>query len=325
MKFLIIRFSSIGDIVLTTPVIRALATAEDDNEVHFITKEKFSDTIKNNPHISKIYTIKKEITEVEDDLKKEEYDYIIDLHRNLRSRRLIAKLGKPSKYFNKLNYEKWIKVNLKWDILPEVHIVNRYMDTVAFLGLKYDGLGLDYYLDNKSEDVFEDIDISKEDKYDVFVVGGAHNTKQIPDELLIKIGKSNKTKIVLLGGKDDIEKSNKIAEKIGEHCLNLVGKMNLNQSATVVKYSNKILTPDTGLMHIASAFNREILSIWGNTIPEFGMWALLPENSQKKNHIFEVKGLKCRPCSKIGFKTCPKKHFKCMEEQDIDKIIKTLN
>ena len=325
MKFLIIRFSSIGDIILTTPVIRALATSEDDNEVHFITKEKFADTLNNNPHISKLYTIKREITEVEDDLKKEEYDYIIDLHRNLRSRRLIAKLGRPSKYFNKLNYEKWLKVNLKWDILPEIHIVNRYMDTVSFLGLKYDGLGLDYYLDDKSEQVFEAIDISKEDKYDVFVVGGAHFTKQIPDELLVKIGQKSKTKIVLLGGKDDVEKSNTIAKKIGEHCLNLVGKINLNQSAAIVKYSNKILTPDTGLMHIAAAFNREILSIWGNTIPEFGMWALLPEDSQKKNHIFEVNGLKCRPCSKIGFKTCPKNHFKCMEEQDINKIIKALN
>ena len=324
MKFLIIRFSSIGDIVLTTPVIRALATADDDNEVHFITKDRFSDTLRNNPYINKLYTIKKEITEIEDELKAENYDYIIDLHRNLRSRRLIAKLGRPSKYFNKLNYEKWFRVNLKWDILPEIHIIHRYMDTIAFLGLKYDGLGLDYYLSNDDELVFEEIELSKEDKYNVFVVGGAHNTKQILDSILIKAGQNNKLKVVLLGGKDDIEKSNVISKEIGAHCLNLVGKFNLNQSAAIVKYSTKILTPDTGLMHIAAAFNKEIISVWGNTIPEFGMWALLPENSQKKNHIFEVKGLKCRPCSKIGYKTCPKKHFKCMENQDIEGITRML-
>ncbi|RLD42850.1 MAG: glycosyl transferase [Bacteroidetes bacterium] len=325
MKFLIIRFSSIGDIVLTTPVIRAIANASEDNEVHYITKEKFSDTLNNNPYISKIFTIKKEITEVEDKLKAEHYDYIIDLHRNLRSRRLIAKLGRPSKYFNKLNYEKWFRVNLKWDILPDVHIVYRYMDTIAFLGIKYDGKGLDYFLNNDSEEIFNSINISKTEKYNVFVIGGAHFTKQIPSDLLITAGKNNKSKIVLLGGKDDVIKAINIENSIGENCLNLVGKLSLNESATVVKYSQKVLTADTGLMHIAAAFNREIISIWGNTIPEFGMYALLPDNSQNKNHIFEVKDLQCRPCSKIGYQKCPKKHFKCMKEQNIDGIVKILS
>jgi len=325
MKFLIIRFSSIGDIVLTTPVVRALATSEDNNEVHYITKEKFANTLKNNPYIDKLYTIKKEITEIEDKLKAEQYDYIIDLHRNLRSRRLIAKLGRPSKYFNKLNYEKWFRVNLKWDILPDVHIVYRYMDTIAFLGIKYDGKGLDYFLSDNDEDIFNSIEISKHETYNVFVVGGAHYTKQIPENILISAGKNSKNRVVLLGGNEDITKAKAIENNIGENCLNLVGKLSLNESAAIVKYSQKVLTADTGLMHIAAAFNREIISVWGNTIPEFGMYVLLPDNSQNKNHIFEVKDLKCRPCSKIGYQKCPKNHFKCMKEQDINGIIKILN
>ena len=324
MKFLIIRFSSIGDIVLTTPVIRALATADEENEVHFITKEKFSDTLKNNPNISKLYTIKKEITEVEDELRDENYDYIIDLHHNLRSRRLIAKLGRPYKYFNKLNYEKWLKVNLKWDILPDVHIVERYMDTISFLGLKYDGKGLDYYLEDSTEKNFSKLNITKETAYNVFVVGGAHNTKQIPNDILIKIGKKCKNRIVLLGGTEDIENAIEVEKGIGANCFNLVGKTNLNLSAIIIKYASKVLCPDTGLMHIAAAFGKEIISVWGNTIPEFGMYALLPNGKEKLNHIVEVKSLKCRPCSKIGYNSCPKKHFKCMKEQDIDKIVSLL-
>jgi len=324
MKFLIIRFSSIGDIVLTTPVIRAIANASEDNEVHFITKKKFSDTLKHNPYISKLYTIKKEFSEIEEELKAEQYDYIIDLHRNLRSRRLIAKLGRPSKYFNKLNYEKWFRVNLKWDILPDVHIVYRYMDTIAFLGIKYDGKGLDYFLNDDNEAVFNSIIISKSDAYNVFVIGGAHFTKQITDDILIEAGIKSRNKVVLLGGKNDINKAKLITKEVGENCINLVGKLSLNESASVIKYSQKVLTADTGLMHIAAAFNREILSVWGNTIPEFGMYALLPDDSQNKNHIIEVKDLKCRPCSKIGFQKCPKKHFKCMKEQNINEIVKIL-
>lgn len=132
-------------------------------------------------------------------------------------------------------------------------------------------------------------------------MGGAHKTKQIPTDLLIRIGKEAKNKLVLLGGKEDVENASIIEKEIGANILNLVGKIGLNESAAIIKYSTKVLTPDTGLMHIAAAMKKEIISIWGNTIPEFGMWALLPEDMKDKNHIFEVKGLKCRPCSKIGY------------------------
>lgn len=325
MKFLILRFSSIGDIVLTTPVIRVLANDTVNHEIHYLTKRKFKDTLIHNPHIDKLFTFEKEITEVMAELKKENYDFIIDLHSNLRSKRLIANLRKTSKTFNKLNYEKWIRVNLKKDLLPQVHIVDRYLDTLSFLNLKYDGKGLDYFISPKDEAIIDKVKLSEQEKYNVFVVGGAHKTKQIPTDLLIRIGKEAKNKLVLLGGKEDVENASIIEKEIGANILNLVGKIGLNESAAIIKYSTKVLTPDTGLMHIAAAMKKEIISIWGNTIPEFGMWALLPEDMKDKNHIFEVKGLKCRPCSKIGYEKCPKNHFNCMVQQDVDGIIERLN
>jgi ADP-heptose:LPS heptosyltransferase len=278
-----------------------------------------------NPYIDKLFTIKKEISEIQDKLIEEDYDYILDLHHNLRSKRLIARLRKPVMTFNKLNYEKWLKVNLKMDILPPVHIVERYMDTVSFWNIKYDGKGLDYFISDDDERIFADINIKKEDIYNVFVIGGAHYTKQIPDEIITKIGKAAKQRIVLLGGKEDSEKAKIIQKSIGENCIDLCGKLSINQSAAVVKHCKKILTPDTGLMHIAAAFKKEIVSVWGNTIPDFGMYALLPVDMPNQSFIFEVKNLKCRPCSKIGFKKCPKKHFDCMYKQDIEGIINRLN
>jgi ADP-heptose:LPS heptosyltransferase len=323
MKFLILRFSSIGDIVLTTPVIRALANDSSENEVHFLTKNRFKDTLIHNPNLDKLYTFEKEITEVVKDLKAENYDYIIDLHNNLRSKRLIANLRKKSLTFNKLNYEKWIRVNLKKDILPKVHIVERYMDTLSFLNIKYDEKGLDYFVGENDEKAVKELAL--EGVYNVFVVGGAHNTKQIPNNILIELGKKSKLPIVLLGGNGDVENAKTIEKEVGDKVTNLVGKLNLNESAAVIKYCKKVVTPDTGLMHIAAAMKREILSVWGNTIPEFGMWALLPREVVSKNHIFEVKGLKCRPCSKIGYDKCPKQHFNCMVQQDMASIIEALN
>jgi ADP-heptose:LPS heptosyltransferase len=323
MKFLILRFSSIGDIVLTTPVIRALANDSNKNKVHFLTKNRFKDTLIHNPYLDKLFTFEKEITEVVKDLKAENYDYIIDLHSNIRSKRLIANLRKKSLTFNKLNYEKWIRVNLKKDILPQVHIVERYMDTLSFLNIKYDEKGLDYFVSENDEKAVKELAL--EGIYNVFVVGGAHNTKQIPNNMLIELGKSSKQPIVLLGGKDDVKNAKAIEKEVGDKVTNLVGKLNLNESAAVIKYCKKVVTPDTGLMHIAAAMKREILSVWGNTIPEFGMWSLLPKELVSKNHIFEVKNLSCRPCSKIGYDKCPKSHFNCMVEQDVEAIVEVLN
>ena len=125
---------------------------------------------------------------------------------------------------------------------------------------------------------------------------------------------------MLLGGPEDKNAGAEIAAKIGEQVFNACGKFNLNQSASLVEQADKVLSNDTGLMHIAAAFNKPILSFWGNTIPEFGMYPYMPQKPQLST-LMQVEGLRCRPCSKLGFKKCPKKHFYCMELMDVDKVV----
>ena len=123
----------------------------------------------------------------------------------------------------------------------------------------------------------------------------------------------------MLGGDEDAQKGDRIKNAVGDLVFNACGKFNINQSASLVKQANKIITNDTGLMHIAAAFKKEIISLWGNTIPEFGMYPYMP-GFENKSHLLEVKSLSCRPCSKIGFEKCPKKHFDCMEKIDVVKF-----
>jgi len=146
MKILIVRFSSIGDIVLTTPVVRCLKTQIDDAEIHYVTKVQYQPILQNNPYIDKIFFLKESIIELMNELKKENYDVIIDLHNNLRTRLLKWRLGSRSFSFNKLNVEKWLMVNFKINHLPDKHIVDRYLETVTRLGVKNDALGLDYFI-----------------------------------------------------------------------------------------------------------------------------------------------------------------------------------
>ncbi len=312
-KILIIRFSSIGDIVLTTPVVRCIKEQQTDCEIHYLTKNSFKSILENNPHITKVHGIDKDVKEVSAQLQKENFDQVIDLHNNIRSMQVKKALSKPSSTFKKLNFKKWILVNFKIDSMPKIHVVDRYMETVAGLGIKNDGKGLDYFIPEADSVNLSSLPASHQNGYIGFVIGAKHFTKQLPVEKIISICKKINRPIILLGGKEDIVRAEIIASAVGPHIYNACGKYNLNQSASLVKQSEKVISHDTGLMHIAAAFKKEIISVWGNTVPAFGFYPYLPAPSSK---IVEVKGLSCRPCSKIGYDKCPKGHFKCMLEID---------
>ncbi|MFH1004459.1 MAG: glycosyltransferase family 9 protein [Bacteroidota bacterium] len=319
-KILIIRFSSIGDIVLTTPIIRCVKQQVKDAEVHYLTKKNFSDILKGNPYIDKIHTIEKNVSEIISELRKENFDFIVDLHHNLRSHIVkwllfyfpLFRKG-IGKGFRKLNIEKWLMVNFKINRLPDMHIVDRYFETVKSFGVMNDGKGLDYFIPKEDEVNISFLPEIFRNGYIGFVIGAKYQTKQLPLEKIISICKKINKPIILLGGKEAII-------PISNLCYNACGKFNINQSASFVRQAKKIITHDTGLMHIAAAFKKEIISVWGNTIPEFGMYPYYGK-SQITNHKSQITNLKCRPCTKLGFAKCPKEHFKCMNEIDEEEIV----
>jgi len=153
------------------------------------------------------------------------------------------------------------------------------------------------------------------------VVGSKHETKQLPLEKMIEMCSKTDSPIVLLGDNSDFEKARKISDAIGERVFNGCGKFNINQSASIIQQSNVVITPDTGLMHIAAALRKKVISIWGNTVTDFGMYPYFPEGHEDYN-IVEVDDLPCRPCSKLGYNECPKKHFRCMMDIDVEKVLK---
>ena len=142
MKILVLRFSSIGDIVLTSPVLRCLKQQIQGAEIHFLTKKKFFGLVEHNPHISKIFTFESAIDPVLKNLKAENYDLILDLHQNIRSFYVKLMLGKPAIGFDKLNIEKWFYVRWNWNRMPDLHIVDRYLQAVRVLGVRDDQGGL---------------------------------------------------------------------------------------------------------------------------------------------------------------------------------------
>jgi len=320
-KILIIRFSSIGDIVLTTPVIRCLKEQMPGAEIHYLTKNHFKPLIQENPYIHKIHTINKSVQESIQTLKEEQFDHIVDLHRSTRSLLVRLSLKRPYTTFNKLNIQKWILVRFKIDRLPKVHIVERYFNAVSGLGILNDNKGLDYFIPPKDQVDIKTLPVIHQKGYIGFSIGGKHNTKIFPEDKVIEVCKKLNRPVVLLGGEEDQDRGNRIGESVGDLVYNSCGKFNINQSASLIKQAGYIITNDTGLMHIAAAFRKKIISIWGNTVPEFGMFPYLPDSTINKSVTIQVHDLKCRPCSKLGYKKCPKGHFDCMKKIDVQEVV----
>jgi ADP-heptose:LPS heptosyltransferase len=311
-KFLIIRFSSIGDIVLTTPVVRCLKKQVPDAVIHFLVKDSFRSVVAHNPYIDKIHVLAHSWELMIEELKTEEYDYIIDLHHNTKTLRVKNALKKKSFSFYKLNIQKYLLTAFKINVLPKLHIVDRYLKTVESFGVKNDGAGLDYFISKDEETTLKDIPASHQAGYITCVIGAAHGTKRWPVQKWKEFCSLMDHPIILLGGPEDAARGAEIAAVDTIKVYNACGKFKLNESADLVRKAKIVISNDTGLMHIAAAYKRPIISLWGNTVPAFGMTPYYGD-APVSDVILQTSKLWCRPCSKIGYDKCPLGHFKCME------------
>lgn len=325
MKFLIIRFSSIGDIVLTSPVVRCLKKQVPGAEIHFLVKPQFRAVVANNPYIDKIHTLQKDWDQMISELKAEKFDQVIDLHHNLRTLRVKRALKLPAHSFNKLNIEKLIFVKLKWNVMPKLHIVDRYLDTVKSFGVVNDGAGLDYFIAPHEEVQQKDIPASHQAGFIAVVIGASFYTKKLPVYKLQELCSKINHPIMLLGAKEEFAEGEEIRKVDDVKIYNACGKFSLNESADLVRKSKLVIAHDTGLMHIAAALKKPVIAVWGSTTPSLGMVPYYGQNHLMTRGIpyddIQVHKLWCRPCTKIGRHKCPQGHFKCMKKIDIDQMV----
>ncbi len=264
-----------------------------------------------NPYIDKVYAFNKNLEEVIPSLKQENYSAIIDLHHNLRSMKVKHALPVPAYSFQKLNFEKWLLVTFKIDKLPNIHIVERYLETLSPLGITNDGQGLDYFIPEQENFRQEHLPANFQQGYIAIILAGTYFTKRLPASKYLPLLQNKNYHFVLLGGSEEQTTAERILSTCGNNVISYCGKLSINQSASLVQQARLVISNDTGLMHIAAAFRKKILSVWGNTVPQLGMHPYLPADGSK---MLEVNGLKCRPCSKLGKNECPKRHFRCMND-----------
>lgn len=317
MKIIIIRFSSIGDIVLTSPVVRCIKNQLANSEIHYLTKHTFKEILTANPYISKIYSIENEVSEVMDALTKEHYDLIIDLHDNLRSHQVSLTLKVKTYRYNKQRFKRFLLTQFKINLLNN-HVVDRYFSAVKKLNIINDGKGLDYFIPEQDEIPPSKLPFTHMAGYGVIVVGAKHFTKTIPLDKLKELCEKITIPIMLIGGAEDAYAGLQIESVDKFKIYNACGNFNINQSASIIKKAKFVITGDTGMMHIAAALNKRVISIFGGTEKRLGF---TPYNNSANNVMIENTNLSCRPCHKHGLSACPKGHFKCMNELDMQKVI----
>jgi ADP-heptose:LPS heptosyltransferase len=327
MKFLIIRFSSIGDIVLTTAAIRCLKQQIPGAEVHFLTKEKMKAVTIANPYIDKFYYYSNDLKTLARELRKENYDYIIDLHKNIRTYLLRLKLitSKALWYsYHKLSIQKFILTKVKINLMPRRHISLRCIDALAPLGVVDDGKGLDYFIPESEYLNENDLPSGHLFGYIAIIIGATHNTKKLPVYKLQEICSKINYPIILVGGKEEQAEGEAIASVNPQKIFNACGKFSLNESAGLVRKARVVISHDTGLQYIACAFQKPVLAIWGGTSPKLQVEPFFGTSNTSLHKNFIVPGLPCQPCSNYGTKKCPRGHFKCMKNQNTDLIASTV-
>ena len=323
-KILIIRFSSIGDIVLASPVFRCIKKQMPDAVVHLVTKLNFRMVTENNPYIDDFFYYDKDLNGLIEALKKQEYDYVIDLHNNIRSNKIKLALKKKSFTIDKLTFQKFLLTKLHINVMPKKHITTRSLDALMELGVKDDGLGLDYFIPEKDIVKQNDIPASHHLGYVAIVIAANYYTKKMPVDKLKELCSEINYPIMLLGGTAEEEAGRLIASIDPIKIYNSCGKFNLNESADLIRQSKLVVSHDTGLQYIACALNKPVLAIWGGTSPKLDVepyyGSAFVNNSTFPKYENIVQNLWCQPCSKYGSGKCPLGHFNCMKQLNTDSI-----
>ncbi len=329
-KTLFIRMSSIGDIVLTTPMLRSFKKKFPQSRVDFIVRKEFAELLRYNPHIDALYEFNAQtglagLRKLCDELRPVEYDLLVDAHNSLRSRYIRRRVPARKKVrINKRVIQRFFLVKLKWQVYRDnVHVADRYLEPLQPFGVTNDGEGLELHIpEEMKKRIADEFGKLKRERITIAALcpSAKHYTKRWLKEYYVELAekliRNYNAYIVILGGPEDQSYCEDIRRLIGEErTLNVAGEVSLLQSAAILDHCDVVLTNDTGLMHIAVARKRKVVAIFGSTVKEFGFFPY-----GENNTVVEHPDLSCRPCTHIGLHKCPKQHFRCMKDITPDTV-----
>jgi lipopolysaccharide heptosyltransferase II len=338
-RTLIIRLSSIGDVILASPLIRLLRKRFPQGQIDFLVKREYADLVRFNPHLRNVIELDArggfaELRALKRRLRQERHDTVIDIQGNLRSSFLRTGLSATVLRVDKRRLARFLLVSFKWNVYktsPPVPV--RYLETVRSTGIVDDGDGLELFIPEETrtrvQKHLSDAGVDSQKGVVGVCPGAKHATKRwLPQrfaQLAIALLSEDIHKILIFGGVDERDLcasiEQEVVQSIGrQDCVvNLAGVFSLLETASAMDACDTVVANDSGLLHLAAARKRDVVAIFGPTVQEFGFYPYGTEN-----RVIERRNLYCRPCSHIGGEACPEGHFRCMKEISIDEVLNTV-
>ncbi len=319
MKLLVIRFASAAEIIQTSPLLRCLKNQVPGLVLHFLCDDKNRAVAEFNPHIDKLHVLAHSYELMKEELKTEGYDFIIDLQHNNLSRRLTHELQVKTFLVKTAAARKKLYTRFKINLLPHTHLTERFIEAAAHFGINQDGGGLDFFIPDKEETTKKDIPASHYAGYIIAVIGADYETRKWPVEYWKEFCTAIDHPVILVGHPGDAVAGNDIAFVDDIKVYNACGKFSMNETADLISKSKLVISTDSVFMHMAAAFKKPLITLWGNSTPAFGEYPwygkkFLAGRDQLPYEVIEAGKLWCRPCSTEGFPRCPRGHFKCMKQ-----------
>jgi len=346
-KVLVIRFGGIGDVVLASIAFRSICEAYPGCAVHVLTKAAFVPLVEHDPHVAKVHGFDGDFWGMLRELRRERFVFVFDLHNSLRSGLVRWGLGVRWGVVRKRSLAKrWMAGLGRGGGMELGHVVGRYGEVLARGGVELAEGGLGVWvprevvgeargvlegagigLGGNGVEVGGDEGIGGVDGMDGIegvgvlgvVLGGTYATKKWLPKYYVELLDRWGWDVVLIGGRDCEEDARYIEEGVSVGCFNAVGRYGLLMSAALLGFCDRVVAHDTGFMHVAAGLGKPIVSLWGNTVPGFGMWPY-----GVRHVVAEVEGLGCRPCSRLGYDDCPQGHFRCMRDLRVEVVLEGL-
>jgi heptosyltransferase-2 len=327
-KILIIRFSSIGDILLATPIIRILRQKFPDAQIDFLTKTRFAELLQAHPGLNQVIQFDEtagvgELFRIKKRIRQTHYDWFVNIHNNLRTVFLCSFNPVPHKFkLNKRAFKRWLLVKFKWNFYRElVPVYQRYLEPLRAFGIADDGLGLEFFLDSQAVEKVEreyQTFLSRHQLLIGMVPGATYATKRWLPERFAQVADLLATRfhagIIFFGGNPEVALHAEILSQMKTPALSLAGQLSLQESAAMLNHCQLVISNDSGLMHLAAALKKKLIAIFGSTTRELGFFPSAPEQ------IILEQPLPCRPCTHVGRHACPKKHFNCMKQISVEAV-----
>lgn len=325
---LVVRFSSIGDVLLTTPLLRAIRRRHPSSRITVLTKSAYVPLLSHNPHPSQILALApdRSLTSVAGELRQAEYTHLLDLHDSVRSRLLRTLVPGRWTSYPKYRIARAVLIHTKHNIYRDPRpVAERYFSAAQGLGVTPDGGPPDLFL---APEAVREVDewlaatgLGRHRPLLALAPGAAHATKRWPvahwRTLFHRVVEKG-FDVAVVGGGDDASIGASLVNGARAHGRNAAGRFGLQSTGALLQRAAALISGDTGVMHMATAVGTPVVALFGPTVRPFGFF---PYTSRAR--VVEL-GLPCRPCSSKGGPRCPLGHHRCMLDITPDQVYEAL-